>query len=455
MKTLARIPLRARMTLAFVVTTGVVFLALSLFLHGRLRDELGASLRDALRSRAGDLAGQVERTGEPGLPVNALVERGDDLAQVLDVQGRIRSAAPGVSKTPLLTPTQAGRASHGVLVLDRGSLEDDDDDVMLLAAPAGRFVAVVGADLNGRNDALESLDGLLAVGMPVALLLAGAAGFVVAGVGLRPVERIRQRAEAIGVGDLGQRVPEPSANDELGRLARTLNGMLSRLQDGFARERQFVGDASHELRTPLARLRAELELASADGRSPEQLREAVQSSAAEVELLARLADDLLVLARADQGKLPVRAEPLRLGPFLQEAAARFDIPPVAVACAADVVVDADPIRLRQALGNLLDNAGRHADGATRIAVDPPSAGQVRIHVLDAGAGIPTERRAEAFERFTRGDTARTGDGAGLGLSIVAAVAAAHGGQAGIADAPGGGADVWLSVPFSLRSGGRP
>jgi signal transduction histidine kinase len=318
--------------------------------------------------------------------------------------------------------------------------------VALVAAPAGRDVVVVGTSLEDRDGALSNLDGLLLGGVPVALLLASLAGYLVARGGLRPIERMRARADAIGTGDLSQRLPAPATDDEVGRLADTLNRMLGRLETGFARERSFVADASHELRTPLARLKAELELASAANRTAPELRAAVSASATEVDVLARLADDLLVLARADSDGLPVRPETLTLADALNDLVLRA--PPtarIAVDCPPDLTVEADPLRLRQALDNLLDNALRHGSEDIDLVAHLHE-GTVCLHVIDGGPGIPLAMHAKIFDRFTRADAAREGAGAGLGLAIVAAIAAAHGGAAGVANAPEGGADVWISLP---------
>jgi signal transduction histidine kinase len=238
----------------------------------------------------------------------------------------------------------------------------------------------------------------------------------------------------------------PAAHDEVRRLAETLNRMLARLEHAFARERAFVADASHELRTPLARLKAELELASRGGRSVEALEAAVRSAATETDTLASLAEDLLVLARADQGRLPLRRERVRVAELL-DGVRRRAAPEASVEAHAALELDADPVRLRQALGNLVENARRHGAGAVTLAAEP-AGDAVVLRVRDEGNGIPAPLRATAFERFTRGDAARGDDGgAGLGLAIVAAIAAAHGGTAGIGDAPGGGADVWIRLPL--------
>ncbi len=438
MSRLTRVPLRLRITLGFILATGVVLVALSLFLHQQLAIELDNSLRAGLTSRAGDLAAQVRRGGPDTVAGNELVERGDDIVQIVSSDGGVVSGATGFEDDALLSRDQIAAASAGPILIERTRVANDDGPVALVAAPAGGRVVVVGAALEERDEALQDLDGLLLLGVPIALALAALTGFVVAGGALRPIERIRARAAAIGAGELSERLPVPTAQDEARRLAETLNAMLERLELSFARERSFVADASHELRTPLSRLKVELELADADGRTIPELREAVRSAAGDVDALARLADDLLVLARADEGRLPVRTEDVPLAELLE----RFG----SVDCPADLVVVADPVRLQQAVGNLADNALRHGGGLVQLQAETVG-DWVRVHALDAGSGVPRAMWGAAFDRFTRADAAREGGGAGLGLAIVAAIATAHGGSTGIADRAGGGADVWFSVPL--------
>jgi signal transduction histidine kinase len=245
-------------------------------------------------------------------------------------------------------------------------------------------------------------------------------------------------------------LPVPPAGDEISRLAATLNDMLARLQAAVAHERQFVADASHELRTPLALLRTELELALRRPRSREELADALRSAAEETERLSRLAEDLLLIARADQGSLPIRREVAPADDLLSEAARRFvgragtlgrelRVEP------ATVSVYADPVRVGQALINLLDNALIHGEGTVELAAVERN-GLVELHVRDEGEGFPEPFRDRAFDRFSRSDEARGRGGAGLGMSIVQLVARAHGGGTGLDNRPGGGADVWLSLP---------
>jgi signal transduction histidine kinase len=235
----------------------------------------------------------------------------------------------------------------------------------------------------------------------------------------------------------------------------TLNDMLERLQAAVEHERRFVADASHELRTPLALLRTELELALRRPRSHDELTDALRSAAEETERLSRLAEDLLFLARADQGTLPLRLEVVRAEDLLTNVAARFasradnlhrrlDVQPAD----GGAEIEVDPGRIEQALTNLVDNALVYGAGAVELSCEV-SGGIVELHVRDAGPGFPPDFRARAFDRFSRADEARSNGGAGLGLSIVELVARAHGGSVGLGDRPGPGADVWLALPRAV------
>jgi two-component system OmpR family sensor kinase len=215
--------------------------------------------------------------------------------------------------------------------------------------------------------------------------------------------------------------------------------MLARLEAGIARERRFVADASHELRTPLALLRTELELARRRPRPPEELRAALDSAAEEVDRLTRLAEDLLVLARVDEGRLSLRPEKIDVKDLLETVAGRFSEPIEVGAADGDSIVG-DRLRLEQALGNLLDNARRHGAGTIRLEAERKQ-GRLELRVSDQGPGFSPELLPRAFDRFTRGDEARERGGTGLGLAIVAAVAKAHRGRARAA-----GSTVTIELP---------
>jgi two-component system, OmpR family, sensor kinase len=296
-----------------------------------------------------------------------------------------------------------------------------------------------------RDETLGTLLVLFLVGGPVALAAATFAGWLLAGAALRPVEAMRRRAAEISADTTGERLPVPRSDDEIRRLATTLNEMLGRLDAGLLRERRFVADASHELRTPLSLLRTELELALRGERSYDELEAAIRSAAEEVERLIRLAEGLLVLATAE--KSGIASTRFGVHALLESVARRYG-GAVEVGAAEGEAV-ADRLRLEAALGNLVENALRH--GAPPIRLEAAREGDCAVFcVTDAGPGFPPDFLEHAFERFARADEARTEKGAGLGLAIAAAVARAHGGEATARNLPGGGAEVTISIPVAFE-----
>jgi signal transduction histidine kinase len=322
----------------------------------------------------------------------------------------------------------------------------------------GRRTVVAVADSLARVDqSLDRLRTLLLFAGPLALLLASIAGYEVAGAALRPVERMRRQAQLITDQRLSERLTPPAADDEIGALALTLNDLLARVETAVARERRLVSDASHELRTPLTTLRAEVDLALRGERDAAELRSALESASEETARMSRLADDLLVLARADQGRLPLKRETIRSGDLTTAAAGRARAAAgeagrtlTATGDGEDLIVVADRDRVVQALDNLVGNSLLHGAGA--IELRALAAGEfVELHVVDEGAGFPEPLLERAFERFARGDEAPSGSGSGLGLSIVEAIASAHGGYAGARNRPEGGADAWIALPRERKN----
>jgi len=428
----SRLPIRLRLALAFAVAMALVLVAVGALLYLRLGDALDEQLDESLQLRAQALAG------------GGALEAGDDeaAAQRLGPDGSPTASSPGLD-APLVTPEEVVRAQDGSLFLTR---EIDGEPMRLLVTPT----LVVGASLEDRDEALDELLAQLLVVGPLALLLASGAGYFLAAAALRPVESMRREAAEIRGDAAGRRLPLPRARDEIHRLGETLNDMLGRLQDSLARERRFVADASHELRTPLALLQTELELALRHKRTPGELEDALRSARDEVDRLTRLAEDLLILARLDEGRLPLRAATISARELLEAVARRFDQRAAAEGRALEVEADSvsfpgDRLRLEQALGNLVDNALRHGAGTVRLGADARD-GSVELRVADEGDGFAPDVLPVAFERFTREDEAR-GDGAsGLGLAIVDAIARAHGGSARAANEPGGGGVVTLALP---------
>jgi heavy metal sensor kinase len=443
-----RLPLRLRLTLAFAVVMAVVLAATGAFLYFRLASSLDEAIDDGLEARAADIAATLS-SDQPRAPLEG--SDGERVSEVIEPDGDVLD---GVA--PLLDSDQLARVESGErLLIERRDVPGVEGPARLLATPAevprGTYVVVVGQSLEDRDEALRSeLIDLFLIG-PAALILASLLGYALATAALRPVEAIRAEAAAISAAEPERRLPLPESRDEVRRLGETLNAMLDRLQRGLERERAFVADASHELRTPLALLKTELEVALRRPRSEAELEAALRSASAETDRLAQLAEDLLVLARSDQGRLLLRREPIPVRAVLAGVAERFGRRAeeagrvIEVEAPAGLRIDADAVRLEQALANLVENALRHGRGSIRLVARERD-GEVELHVLDRGTGFAPEFVQRAFERFTRADEARAVGGAGLGLAIAQVIAAAHGGSAHVAGRSGGGADVWLTLP---------
>jgi two-component system, OmpR family, sensor kinase len=453
---LERVPTRLRLTLAFAAGMAVVLAAMGLFLYLRLGAALTQTIDQGLRGRADDVAALVRASGS-GLPEaggNRLVEQEESIAQVLDPDGTILDSTPGVGGHRLLTDPQLARATQATIMVDRSPVPGSDDPLRLLATPVqakgGPVVVVVGASVEERMEALAGLRTQLLLGGPIALLLASLLGYSLAAAALWPVESMRREAEAVSAAEPGRRLPLPPADDEIARLGTTLNTMLGRLEAALARERRLVSDASHELRTPLASLRTELELALRRKRPPDEMEAALQSAAEETERLCQLAEDLLVLARADDRGLPIRRERLPAAELLTGVRERYAQQagdagrPLQIRADDQLELHVDRLRAEQALGNLVENALRHGRGQILLLARRGD-GRVELHVHDEGEGFPPDFIDRAFDRFTRSDPARRGPGAGLGLAIVDVIARAHGGTAHAANHHGG-ADAWLEIP---------
>ena len=451
---LTRLPVKLRVTVVFAAVMAIVLSATGLFLYLRLESELNRSIDSDLESRAHQLVREV-RVREHGLGESArtlIDRRPDEFAQVLARRGH--KFTPQHSGPPALSEVQIKAARQEQTTADLPGFHGSNDPERLLALPF-RFenhdlIAVVGASLDNRDQALSNLLTLLLIGGPVALLLASLAAYWTVGAALRPVEAMRRRAAEVSASGSEQRLPVPPARDELQRLGETLNKMLDRLETAIERERAFVDDASHELRTPLAAHKAELELALRYGASSEELRAAIASAIEEADRLSQLAEDLLVIARSDKDGMALKLERLEVSELFETVRSRLSNRaerngrPLMADEAPGMLVQADRMRVEQALGNLVENALRHGDGAIRLwahGVD----GRVELHVSDQGHGFPPDFLPHAFERFRQADAARSTDGTGLGLAIVAAIAQAHSGRAIARNANGGGADVWIEL----------
>lgn len=448
--------LRTKITALFALAIVAVIAAFGAFVYVRMGADLLDTVDAGLRSRADIIVADVRA----GIPTAAdtharLIEADESFAQVLAPDGRVLESSPLVARSPLVPIDVISQTSAPRIVQE--TVPGIDNAARILVVPlqtdaAPRYV-VVGTSLQDRRDEMLQLAAILAAAGVVTVAAISIAGWFLVGAALRPVERMRSEAAAVSVSEPGRRLHVPPGEDELSRLAGTFNDVLDRLQAAAERQRRLVDDASHELRTPLTVLKAELDLALARARTPEELETALRRASVEADRLARLASDLLTLSRAEEGRLPIHRQHIELGPVLEHARAAFAASAEARGVrlevdAQEARVHLDPDRLRQALDNLLDNALRTAPRGTSVCIQAGrDDAQVIVCVTDAGPGFPAGLLTTAFEPFSRG-TSATGDdgGAGLGLAIVRAVAVGHGGDATVENVSGGGARVELRFP---------
>ena len=461
MASLARIPLRWRVTLVAILVQAVLLAALGAFVSVRLSRDLTAGIDSSLSARATQLVSAVGdgRTGTGNVSdssdvlVPGLAAR-ESLTQVLSRSGAVlESAGAADANKRLLDSAQLSRATRSAVHLTRTLPELGP--ARLLAIPAGSGkVVVVGNSLSSVEQAQSRLHSLLGVGGVVALLIGGGASWWLAGRALRPIDRLSLSAASIGGDDLDRRVPVPPTGDEAARLARTLNRLLERISASVDKERAFLADASHELRTPVAVLRAELEVALRSPSTPASARGVLESMNEETGRLSRLTDDLLALARADAGRLELmrKASDLavpaeRAVRLLSTSAARRGVSVSARLDPAPARIDPD--RIAQVAVNLMDNAIRHSPAGGTIEVETGLRdGEAFLSVADEGPGIPDELAGRIFERFSRGDSARGREsgGTGLGLAIALAIAKAHSGSLALEDRGAQGSRFVLRLP---------
>ena len=443
------------MTAAFALAMLVVLVGAAVWVYLRQRSDLTEAIDHGLERRSDDVAAVIRRSGTRLTQVGAgrLTDPEDTFIQVLTPGGR-RVDGTRTVRAPALGPAEARRASQAPVQLE-GQLASIEGTARMLARPLRAkghpLVLVVGVSLADREETLSDLVRSFLVGVPVAVALASGIGYWLATAGLAPVEAMRRRAKRVSLERGGERLPLPAARDEIRRLGETLNEMLARLEDSFERERRFVADASHELRTPLAVLKTELEAAIRVAEDDPEVRQSLVVALEETDHLAQLAEDLLLIARAADGRLPVRREQVEVRGMLERTRQRFadrareQGREILVDAPANGSVSVDPLRALQAIGNLVDNALRHGRGEIRLSARrAPDA--TEIDVSDEGPGFPDELAPHAFERFASGGGGRAAGGAGLGLAIVEAIAEAHGGTATIVDTHSAGATVRLRFP---------
>lgn len=451
---MSRLPIRVRLTLAFAIATAGVLALAGGFVYLRVSNELNDSIDEGLQTRVGVLATRIADVPPGRIELGTSEDPEDSFSQIIGPDGAVVDSTSPSLVDSVLAPEELTSARNEEVGVDVGPLPGVDGDARLLTRAVERdgerFVAVAGVATQDRDQTLAGLAKTFAIAAPLALLLASAAGYGLATVAMRPVERMRRQAGEITLERTGERLPLPASRDEINRLGRTLNDMLERIEGSFERERSFVADASHELRTPLAILRSELELGKRPDRDLDETRAAIESAEQEVERLQGLTDDLLTLARSDASSLQLEREPVDVAAMLDRLRSRFEPRaaladrPIVIGAASPALAELDAARVEGALGNLLENALRHGAGTVTLSAREEG-DAVAFEVADEGDGFPEDFAERAFERFARAESGRTTTGYGLGLAIVSAVARAHGGSVGI-DPTGFGATVVLRIP---------
>jgi signal transduction histidine kinase len=437
---------RVRTTVGATLVVGLALVIGAFAVLAGLRRTLTDDVQTTARLRAEDVAALL-RAGTA--PEHLAIDDTDDSAiQVLDEHGATIGGSTNVVHRPAMADVPAGGA---VTVHD---LHIDAGAYRVVAASAmhahQRFTVLAAESLEPVDEGTDAVIHAFAIGIPLLMLLVAGTTWIVAGRALRPVEAIREEVGSIAdEDDLGRRVPEPTSGDEVARLAHTMNEMLARLEAARSRQQRFVSDASHELRSPLATIRHELELLLADPDRTEVVPMA-EGLMAECLRMQALVDDLLLLARSDEGSPSTRRRAVDLDDLVLAEASRLrsrGLVQVDTAHVSAGQVVGDEGQLTRMVRNLADNAERHAQGVVGFDLGGHD-GVVVLAVHDDGPGIEPADRERVFERFTRLDAARgrgTG-GAGLGLAIVAQVAAAHDGSVVVEDAPGGGARFTVTLP---------
>jgi two-component system, OmpR family, sensor kinase len=448
---MSRLSLRARLLLGVVVLAALGLAAADIATYSSLRSFLLHRVDVGLEAGHGGFGGPGPRPeGVDWVGTGTLTGQVQGRCLVSDCSppklpatihlSSETNAHDGERTAYFTVSSQDGKASYRV----RASLEPQDPDSVLFVATS----------LSGVDGTLHRLLLIELIATAAVLAALAALALWVVRLGLRPLRAIETTAAAITAGDLSRRVDHPDPQTEVGRVGSALNTMLDQIEASDRRLRRFIADASHELRTPLTAVRAYAELfGRGASERPADLERSMTGITREAERMSLLVDDLLLLARLDEGR-PLEREAVDLAAVVREAvdAARVVEPnrPIELSVEPATVIG-DAARLRQVLDNLLANARAHTPAGTAVAVDlRPTDGRATLTVVDHGPGLSKEQAARVFERFYRADSsrARASGGAGLGLSIVAAVTEAHGGTAEIRPTPGGGATFVIALPLA-------
>jgi heavy metal sensor kinase len=455
--------IRVRLTLWYVLLLAALLAAFAIGVYIALRQALYENLNDSLENRASIVTALVTEDGElnaAGVEIPGDPFEGEHFARVFDAEGNLLldNSTSGLSSPvneEAVSQALAGDSS-------RRHVETSNEDLRVLSAPIRADDDIVGVVEVAQSeedvqDTLQLLVIFIAIAYPLTLVLATVGGVLLAGRALAPVDRLTRVAQSITAEDLSRRIDTSGPDDEIGRLARTFDGMIARLDESFQRQRQFTADASHELRTPLTAVKGQIEVALQREREPAEYRDVLRAVNGEVDRMARLVGSLLALARADAGQIPLERERVDIGAVIGDAVGQ--VRPAAAERGITLTAGEGPVvtlmadqdLLLQLALNLLDNALKYTPQGGSVDVDwSQEGGEAVLRVSDTGSGIPPEHASRVFDRFYRVDTARSREegGVGLGLPICRWIAEAHGGSIDIESTVSQGSTFIVRLPLA-------
>jgi heavy metal sensor kinase len=456
-----KLPIRGRLTAWYAVFLTATLGALGAFLVLELRSDLRSTIDREVSASSFAIRQTYVDEGMTGFKEisAATLRRSGALAQILGPAEQVIASSGGdLAQDPMLSPGAQAEAMRAVRPPRTIRLGDSGQSYRMASTPVAlhgqRQIVVVGESLQGANEAVRRILVLLLIAGPIVLAATALAAWLLLRKALLPVDRMRQKAEIIGIDRLNERLSVSFTGDELGQLAATLNAMLDRLEAGVLARRQLVADASHELRTPLAAMRAELDVGIRDRNRTESERAVLASVRDDVDRMSRTVDNLMTLARADDGRLELGRSEMDLDELVRSAVS----PLQALAAAKQVSVTtsgeptpvrADPHRLHQALTNLIENAIKYTARDGEVVVSTwRNDHEAGVTVRDNGMGIPREAQAHVFDRFYRADRSRSREsgGSGLGLAICYEIATAHGGRIWVESEEGVGSTFSIALP---------
>ena len=449
-----RVTLAAGLALTVIIMLGLA--ALYLLQLGSAKH----TVQSQLRTYAIQIEQSAAANGTFPRPLPSFALWPDDQAQVLAPDGTVLAATQYLAGKPALYRLMPGSATPVRQAAADGVIPGDVLVVGEQMTAGGRPVTIItgtASSFSLLHRVNTTFSRLLVFGVPGLLVLACGTVWLFVGRALRPVEQIRGAVSAISHADLSQRVPDPGTDDEIGRLARTMNDMLARLDDSAARQRRFVADASHELRSPLTAIRTSLEVGLSHPHQvpwPDIARRAARQS----QRLEQLIAQLLALAKSDAGQLGSRRQPVDLAALLADIRTSIPAPDIRIdiAVAPGTTTTGNPEELSRMFRNIVDNAARYARHRVLITA-VREADDITVDVSDDGPGIPAAERERVFARFVRLDPSRghASGSAGLGLAIARDIAAAHRATITLTEAEGGGTRAVITLARTADEGGKP